>query len=116
VTAVNLARRSATTRWKSRVQRRGRRSGAARVRGALGQLSNDTLGTCVARVKRLKVGTARRLSATTEKSLVADLGTILDPQYVARAREVATRMTKPAESVVTAADLLENFARLKRVG
>ena len=69
-----------------------------------------------ARVKRLKVGTGRRFSATTEKSLVADLRTILAPQYLTRARELATRMTKPAESVAGAADLLENFARLKRVG
>ncbi len=68
-----------------------------------------------ARVKRLKVGTARRFSTTTQKSLVADLRTILDPQYVARAREIATQMTKPAESVANAADLLENFARLRRV-
>jgi UDP:flavonoid glycosyltransferase YjiC (YdhE family) len=69
-----------------------------------------------ARVKRLKVGAGRRFSATTEKSLVADLRTILAPQYLTRARELATRMTKPAESVATAADLVENFARLKRVG
>ncbi|SKT60902.1 glycosyltransferase B [Mycobacteroides abscessus subsp. bolletii] len=69
-----------------------------------------------ARVKRLKVGTARRFSASTERTLVADLRTILDPQCVARAREVATRMTKPAESPVTAADLLENFARERRAG
>ena len=69
-----------------------------------------------ARVKRLKVGTARRFSTTTRKSLVADLRTILAPQYVARAREIATRMTKPAESVAAAADLVENFARLRRVG
>jgi UDP:flavonoid glycosyltransferase YjiC (YdhE family) len=68
-----------------------------------------------ARVKRLKVGSGRRFSATTQKSLVADLRTILDPQYVARAREIATQMTKPAESVANAADLLENFARLRRV-
>ena len=54
--------------------------------------------------------------ATTQQSLVADLRTILNPQYVTRAREIATRMTKPAESVMTAADLVENFARLKRVG
>ena len=67
------------------------------------------------KVKRLKVGTARRLSATTEKTLVADLRTIIAPQYVARAREIATRMTKPAESVINAADLVENFARLRRV-
>ncbi len=69
-----------------------------------------------ARVKRLKVGTARRLSSTTEKSLVADLRRILAPEYVTRAREIATRMTKPAESVGAAADLLEDFARLRRVG
>ncbi|MUM03172.1 hypothetical protein FZI90_29885 [Mycobacterium sp. CBMA334] len=62
------------------------------------------------------MGTARRLSATTEKTLVADLRTILEPQYVARAREVATHMTKPAESVATTADLLEKFARLRRAG
>jgi len=69
-----------------------------------------------AAVKRLKVGTARRFSTTTEKSLVADLRTILAPQYVARAREIAARMAKPAESVATAADRVEDFARLRRVG
>ncbi|OBH58698.1 glycosyltransferase [Mycobacterium sp. E2479] len=67
-------------------------------------------------VKRLKVGSGRRLSSTTKESLVADLRTILAPQYVTRARELATRMTKPAESVAAAADLLEDFARSKRVG
>ncbi|MDQ2637958.1 MAG: glycosyltransferase [Actinomycetota bacterium] len=66
-----------------------------------------------ARVKKLKVGTARRLSATTEKSLVADLRTILQPEYVARAREVGAKMLQPAESVAAAADLLEAFARVK---
>jgi UDP:flavonoid glycosyltransferase YjiC (YdhE family) len=69
-----------------------------------------------ARVKRLKVGTARRFSTTTRESLVADLRRILAPQYVTRAREIATRMTKPANSVTAAADLVENFARLRRVG
>jgi UDP:flavonoid glycosyltransferase YjiC (YdhE family) len=69
-----------------------------------------------ARVKRLKVGAGRRFSTTTRESLVADLRTILAPQYVTRAREIATRMTKPAESVAAAADLAENFARLRRVG
>ncbi len=68
-----------------------------------------------AAIKRLKVGTARRFSTTTEKSLVADLRTILAPQYLARAREVATRMTRAADSVTAAADLVEDFARLKRV-
>jgi UDP:flavonoid glycosyltransferase YjiC (YdhE family) len=64
-----------------------------------------------AQVKRLKVGTGRRFSTTTRESLVADLRTILAPQYSTRAREIATRMTRPTESVATAADLLENFAR-----
>jgi UDP:flavonoid glycosyltransferase YjiC (YdhE family) len=69
-----------------------------------------------AAVKRLKVGTARRFSTATEKSLVADLRTILAPQYVARAREIAARMTKPAASVASAADRVEDFARLRHVG
>jgi UDP:flavonoid glycosyltransferase YjiC (YdhE family) len=69
-----------------------------------------------AQVKRLKVGTARRFSKTTRDSMVADLRTILAPHYVTRAREVATRMTKPTESVTATADLLENFARSRRVG
>jgi UDP:flavonoid glycosyltransferase YjiC (YdhE family) len=62
------------------------------------------------RVKQLKVGTARRLSATTQESLIADLRVILQPEYAARAREVATRMTKPAESVAAAADFVEKLA------
>ncbi len=69
-----------------------------------------------ARVKRLKVGTGRRFSATTENSLVEDLRTILAPQCRTHARELAARMTKPAESVAIAADLVENLARLKKVG
>ena len=68
-----------------------------------------------ARVKRLKAGTARPFSTTTQKSLVADLRRILAPQYVTRAREIAKRMTKPAESVTAAADLMEKFV-LRRVG
>jgi UDP:flavonoid glycosyltransferase YjiC (YdhE family) len=69
-----------------------------------------------AQVQRLKVGSARRFSATTQESLVEDLRTILSPQCVARAREIATRMTTPAESVAAAADLVEDFARLRCVG
>ncbi|OHU63117.1 glycosyltransferase [Mycobacteroides chelonae] len=63
------------------------------------------------RVKRLKVGTARRFSTTTAKTLVTDLRTILEPHCVDRAREVATRMTRPAESVMAAADFVEGLAR-----
>lgn len=68
-----------------------------------------------AAVKRLKVGSGRSLSTTTTESLVADLRTILEPQYAARSREIASRMTKTSESIAAAADLLEDFARLKRV-
>jgi UDP:flavonoid glycosyltransferase YjiC (YdhE family) len=64
------------------------------------------------RVKRLRVGTARRFSAATEKTLVADLRKILDPRCVARAREIAARMTRPSRSVATAADLVERAAGL----
>jgi UDP:flavonoid glycosyltransferase YjiC (YdhE family) len=68
-----------------------------------------------AHVKRLKVGSGRRFSTASRESLVADLRRILDPKYVTRAREIATQMTKPTESVANAADLLEDFAGLRRV-
>lgn len=69
-----------------------------------------------AQIKRLKVGTARRFSATSPESLVADLRTILAPDYATKARELSTRMTKPAESIETTADLLENAVRRKGLG
>jgi UDP:flavonoid glycosyltransferase YjiC (YdhE family) len=69
-----------------------------------------------AAVERLKVGSGRQFSATTRESLVADLRGILTPEYVTRAREVAALMTKPAESVARAADLLEDTARLGSSG
>jgi vancomycin aglycone glucosyltransferase len=62
-------------------------------------------------IERLKVGSARCFSATTQESLVADLRSILSPQCVTRARDVAAQMTKPAESLASAADLLEDAAR-----
>jgi len=68
-----------------------------------------------AALKRLKVGTARRFSTTTQKSLVADLRKILVPRYVARAREIGARMNQPAESVAIAADRVETFARLRPI-
>jgi UDP:flavonoid glycosyltransferase YjiC (YdhE family) len=68
------------------------------------------------RVKRLKVGIARRFSATTRETLVNDLRAILTPQHSERAREIATRMTKPADSVSAAADLVEAFASRRCVG
>ena len=68
------------------------------------------------RVKRLKVGTARGFSGMTRESLEADLRTILAPDYAVRAREIATRMTKPTDSAAKAADLVENLARAGHVG
>ena len=66
-------------------------------------------------VTRLKVGSGRAFSASNLGSLVADLRSILDPQCITRAREVAAQMTKPAVSVARAADLLEHAVRLGRV-
>lgn len=68
------------------------------------------------RIKELKVGTTRRFSSTTEKTLASDLRAILDPQCAARARELASRMTKPAESVTKTADLVEGLAASYRCG
>jgi UDP:flavonoid glycosyltransferase YjiC (YdhE family) len=64
-----------------------------------------------AQVKRLKVGSERRFSRTTRESLVAGIRPILVHDCVTRAREIATRMTKPAAAVTTAAELLEDAAR-----
>jgi UDP:flavonoid glycosyltransferase YjiC (YdhE family) len=88
---------------------------AAGLRAGVPTLSLWSLGDqriWAGQVKRLKVGTARPFSATTRESLVGDLREILAPDYVARAREIATRMTTPAESATKTADLLENFARV----
>ena len=68
-----------------------------------------------AAVSELGVGLGRRFSDTTQKSLVADLRSILTAHCATRAREVAAQMTTPAESAAKAADLLEDAARLGRV-
>jgi UDP:flavonoid glycosyltransferase YjiC (YdhE family) len=69
-----------------------------------------------AAVTRLKVGLDREFSTTSPQSLLADLRSILTPEYACRAREVAAQMTKPAESVAGTADLLEEAARSGRCG
>lgn len=69
-----------------------------------------------AQFKRLKVGTSRRFSTTTRQSLVADLRKILAPDYAIRARQLASRMTKPAETISNTADLVENLARSRVSG
>jgi UDP:flavonoid glycosyltransferase YjiC (YdhE family) len=62
-------------------------------------------------VTRLQVGTGRAFSASNLGSLVADLNSVLDPQCIRRAREVASRMTIPATSAASAADLIEDAGR-----
>jgi vancomycin aglycone glucosyltransferase len=62
-------------------------------------------------IECLKVGAARHFTAINQESLVADLRFILSRQCVTRARDVAASMTKSAESVASAADLLEAVAR-----
>jgi UDP:flavonoid glycosyltransferase YjiC (YdhE family) len=117
VRAVNFA--AAFPACRAVVHHGGVGTTAAGLRAGVPTLilfTNSVQSIWGAQVKRLKLGTARHFSTTTRESLVADLRTILTPQYVARARGIATRMTKPAESVAAAADLVENFARLKRVG
>lgn len=55
-----------------------------------------------AAVEQLKVGRGRRFSGTTQDSLVADLESILAPQYATRAHQVAAKMTEPRESMPSA--------------
>jgi UDP:flavonoid glycosyltransferase YjiC (YdhE family) len=88
---------------------------AAGLRAGVPTLSLWSLGDqriWAGQVKRLQVGTARPFSATTQETLACDLRQILAPDCVARAREIATRMTPPAQSAAKTADLLENFARV----
>jgi UDP:flavonoid glycosyltransferase YjiC (YdhE family) len=67
-----------------------------------------------AAVQQLEVGFGRRFSDTTGQTLLADLGVLLSQQYGVRAREIAARMTKAAESRAKAADLLEASADRRR--
>lgn len=62
-------------------------------------------------VNQLGVGIGRRFVESTLESLVADLRSILTPQCIARAQEVAAQMKTPAESAAAAADLLEDAVR-----
>lgn len=64
-------------------------------------------------LERLKVGATRRFSATNRDSLAEDLRRILAPDYAVRARDIAAKMTTPAESRMKAADVAETFAHLR---
>lgn len=68
-----------------------------------------------AAIKRLKLGTARRFSATSRETLFADLRQILAPEFATRTREFAARMSTPAASIERTADLLEAAARRKGI-
>jgi UDP:flavonoid glycosyltransferase YjiC (YdhE family) len=61
-------------------------------------------------VKRLRVGSAKKLTNITGKSLARKLREILAPECVAKARQIAPRMAKPAVAVSAAADQLEKAA------
>ena len=65
-------------------------------------------------VKRLKVGSANHLSKVSRESLVKQLHKILAPDCMARAREIAPRLTKPRVGVAIAAELLEQTVRVAR--
>lgn len=112
VSAVNYASIFPTCR--AAVHHGGSGTTAASLRAGIPTLILSVDGNQIiwgAQVKRrLKVGMHRRLSLTTRESLVADLRRILAPEYSIRARELAGRMTAPAESVAKATDLVENFA------
>ncbi|KAA0103206.1 glycosyltransferase [Mycolicibacterium sp. P1-5] len=91
---------------------------AACLRAGVPQVGLWTLpdqGLRTAQLKRLKVGTGRRFASTSEETLVTDVRKVLAPHFRAKALEFAAHMTKPAESVTTAADVVERFVRLGRV-
>jgi UDP:flavonoid glycosyltransferase YjiC (YdhE family) len=62
-------------------------------------------------VQQLKIGTAQSFSEATQESLVAHLTSILAPEYLERARNIAAQMMSPHESASRAADLLESVAQ-----
>ncbi len=62
-------------------------------------------------VHQLNIGTAQRFSEVTSQSLGVGLKSILTPDYLDRARIIATQMISPEESASAAADLIENVAR-----
>jgi vancomycin aglycone glucosyltransferase len=61
-------------------------------------------------VQQLKIGSGRRFLDVTEQSLVADLTSILAPEYLTQARNIAAEMLSPHESASSAADFVEAVA------
>jgi UDP:flavonoid glycosyltransferase YjiC (YdhE family) len=63
-----------------------------------------------AAIQQLEIGSGRRFSDVTEQSLVADLTSILTPEYLTRARNIAAEMISPHESASSGADFVEAAA------
>ncbi len=61
-------------------------------------------------IQQLKVGAARSFSETTERTLTADLKSLLAPHYLARAREIAPQTIPPHESATLTAQFVEYAA------
>ncbi|MGA9493222.1 MAG: glycosyltransferase [Mycobacterium sp.] len=64
-----------------------------------------------AAVEQLKVGAARNFSEATEETFIADLRSILAPDYLDRARAIAPQTIPPHESSTLAADFVEYAAQ-----
>jgi UDP:flavonoid glycosyltransferase YjiC (YdhE family) len=61
-------------------------------------------------VQQLKIGAAQRFSDVNQLSLTVGLRSILTPEYLARARDIAAEMISPHESASSAADFVEAAA------
>lgn len=61
-------------------------------------------------VEQLKIGASQSFSEATVDSLIVNLSSILSPDCIARARNIATQMMTPHESASCAADLVESVA------
>ncbi|HEY1841303.1 MAG TPA: glycosyltransferase [Mycobacterium sp.] len=64
-----------------------------------------------AAIQQLKIGSAQQFSDVTQQSLVAELKSILAPDYLSRARKIAAQMMSPHESASCAADFVESAAQ-----
>ena len=60
-------------------------------------------------VKRLGVGTGRRLSTTTPETLREELLRVLEPGCSAKTQAIAQQMTQPRQNVNDAVDRIEGF-------
>lgn len=60
-------------------------------------------------VKRLGIGTSRRLSGTSSLTLQHDLKTVMQADYIQRAREISKQIKSPNESLNSTVKLLESL-------